>query len=349
MVRYLGWILTTIAWFGSVPHGFASAALDVTSHARSGPLLADGKRLTGLGRLPAATVVIVNGHPTTAGALRIRLRSAALAHLGPQKTYLEGKLPLAFHDDVGSLPGETAATRPPSSRVTPDPTFCTNHAPVVSHASGSVTPGGYLVVEGLCLGSQGTIRLAGTFPGPWLDLAVQHWDDGSITASLPSVSGVYDQTVRVEIITGRRVSNLVPVAFTAAREIVQLPAHFITNVACSQGVNQGDNATTSCEAAAALHWQEDTGTDDWQAVLPQGWVLTSLGLSTGFGSILGTEGFDRPSPSVETWTVSWQSGIAGTENEDTGPFFLSFNTVDLTCASYAMTLYAQGPVGTMPP
>ena len=122
--------------------------------------------------------------------------------------------------------------------------------------------------------------------------------------------------------------------------------------ACAGGVNvAGDNAWSSCDAAAGLHYQEDTGTDTWQAQLPKEWVLTSLELSTASGTILGTAGFNDAPPDAESWSVSWQSGVIGTTFQDSivWGIFISSQTVDITEASYAMTLYASGPAGTMPP
>jgi hypothetical protein len=74
-------------------------------------------------------------------------------------------------------------------------------------------------------------------------------------------------------------------------------------------------------------------------------------VSTGAGSILGTQGFNNQPPSAESWSVSWQSGTVGTTTEDSTNwgFFITSDTVDITDASYAMTLYAIGPAGTMPP
>jgi hypothetical protein len=323
----------------------------------TGAFTADGKRLTTFGTLPDTAAVIVDGRHTTAGALRAQLRKLALGKLGAPKTYIgrakatRRETSVALQSVFANVAGTTPLGESRGPMVRPDPDYCEKHRPSIVHAKGAITPGGYVVVEGLCLGTGGIIRLAGTFTGGWLDLTAQNWDATSITAAIPAVSGVYDQTVQLEVIAGRQSANMPNLHFTATREILPLPAHFITTVSCSPGNVAGDNAWSSCEGAAGLHFQEDTGTDTWQAQLPKDWVLTSLELSTASGTILGTAGFNDAPPDAETWSVSWQSGIIATTYQDSivWGIFISTQTVNLTEASYVMTLYASGPAGTMPP
>jgi len=337
--------------------GAGAVANAAITGVHTGAFTADGKKLTAFGSMPDTAAVIVDGRHTTAGALRAQLRKLAFADLGTPKTYIgRGKASrlgtnVAVQSVVANVAGTTPVNDPRGPMVRPDPDYCEKRRPSVAHAKGSITPGGYVVVEGLCLGTSGIIRLAGTFSGGWLDLGVQNWDATSITAAIPAVSGVYDQTVQLQVIAGRQSANMLDLQFTATREIAPLPAHFITNVSCGPGNVAGDNAWSSCDAAAGLHYQEDTGTDTWQAQLPKEWVLTSLELSTASGTILGTAGFNDAPPDAESWSVSWQSGVIGTTFQDSivCGIFISSQTVDITEASYAMTLYASGPAGTMPP
>jgi hypothetical protein len=352
----------------------ATAAELLGNHARA--VTADGKRLTGLGKLPDNAVVVIDGRSMTARDVRAELHALALRTLHAPKTFI-GAGTTSRHERSAQIAGQSfgrdnvagnnvvsnnvVATSAPAqfagsqgAFARPDPNFCETHAPIIQHVKGSVTPGGYVVIEGLCFGPRGYASLDGSFSDGQLPLTVQSWGDTSITAAIPQVSGVYDQTAALQIIAIRKPSNRVNVQFTATRDIEPLPAHFISNVSCSQGNVQtnlpGDNATSTCDNAGASHWQEDTGTDRWQAQVPQGWVLTSLALSTGLGSIIGTEGFDAAPPAAEQWSVSWQSGVAGTAFQDTivWGIFISTTTVNLTAASYSMQLYASGPIGTMP-
>src|ERR1700722_11956375 len=239
--------------------GGASAAI---RGVHTGAFTVDGKKLTAFGKLPDTAAVIVDGRRTTAGALRAQLRKLALGNLRAPKTYIgRAKAPrretsVALPSVFANVAGTTPVSDPRGPMVRPDPEYCEKHRPSLAHAKGTITPVGYVVVEGLCLGSSGIIRLAGTFSGGWLDLTVQNWNATSITAAIPAVSGVYDQTVQLQVIAGRQSANMLDLQFTATREIVPLPAHFITTVSCSPGNVAGDNAWSSCEGAAGLHFQE---------------------------------------------------------------------------------------------
>ena len=208
---------------------------------RAGALTADGNHLTGLGRLPDGTVVVVNGRSTTAGVLRAQLRAAALQHLGPRKDFIGSgssqKTTAAPHltdqsVTVALAVVPTTGPRSPSTRVTPDPNYCEKNAPAIEHVKGSVTPGGYIVAEGLCLGASGSIKLIGAFPGGSLPLTVQSWASNSVTAAVPQVSGVYDQGVALQILAEpRKLSNEVNLQFTATRVIAALPSQNSRSVA----------------------------------------------------------------------------------------------------------------------
>jgi len=325
-----------------------------------------GARISALRNLSDSSIIIVGGRKTTLSAFRDEVRATNLAHLGPPQTFTRGG---GVGVDDGSPFGrgrrslsekavslESSWSRSSAgvlaeknSSMLPDPDYCKKNPPYVDHVKGKIIPGGYVVVEGGCFGTEGLIRLAGRFDHGFLPLQRQHWDDDSITAAIPQVTGVFDQQVKLQVVRGNVAPNDVGLNFVATRERIPLPAHFITAVQCDQRP-----AAAHCVNGTGFRMEMGSnwgGTDIWEAHAPPGWDLESLEWRPGVGTLDYGGGFEKGSSEYARWPMVWKAGVerSVTTTNITLGVFVSRSTDYFYGSTYGMTVYANGPAGTMTP
>ena len=331
-----------------------------------------GTRLTTLRNVSATSIIVVGGKPIALRDLQAKIRTITLANLGPPLMQTRdgeikgvfgslGKSAFKGSSSLTKLAGtQTSVAEQGRSKITTfaapvesidDPTYCNSHAPYVTSVKGNVTPGGYVVVQGGCFAKSGKVALLGKFDGGALVLQTQNWDSGSITAAIPTVTGVYDQKVPLQITTAANAQNVSSVSvldFVATRESLPLPGHFITATTCDQKYIQAQ-----CVDGTGFRLELSNpfgGTDAWHVQAPTGWVLTSLGYSGAIGSVQYDGGFDQGGPNDASWSMTWKTGLARQEKqtETILGVTVSSDTYDFYGSTYGMTVYAVGPAGTMP-
>lgn len=154
--------------------------------------------------------------------------------------------------------------------------------PTITTVVGTVTPGGFLSIEGQGFGnSQGKVKMFGEFPGGYVQLLNDSlgWKDYTIIASIPSIAGVKEQTVKIQVETAdHKVSNEWLATFKPSLAFIYLPATALKNTFCDQ---QSDD--NSCPTAGIGHSfycvhqncgsTNISGIDNWSTQLKNGWVI----------------------------------------------------------------------------
>jgi len=213
--------------------------------------------------------------------------------------------------------------------------------PVVTKAKGKFTSGGYMVLEGTCLGTRGDILITG-FPTVHDDphMTIEAWTPTAVTAQFPTVSGVPDVTMHVTARVPQSdgavfVSKEFDAKFIAALgDPVRLPNKYIVNNVCTlYGA-----CSSAPHAPVGTHWDysEQTGVDVWTVKIPDHFRLHAIRLvhlTTGETSTSTINASD----SETTFKVSWREKLNG---HVTGT---SSKTVTETC-SYGL---GDGIVNTL--
>ncbi|HLG43810.1 MAG TPA: hypothetical protein VI337_02225 [Nitrospirales bacterium] len=167
------------------------------------------------------------------------------------------------------------------------------------------TPGGPVVIEGRLFGARpGSIRLIGTIPrgavgaipGERVTLEPLQWSDTIAAGTIPALTGVLDQEVKLQVITSDGfVSNAVSVQFRATRELRPLPQGDVKVIMCGfdsnddrcNGVKDPSDSGPFLNFSGTLdaeHYNcwgcigDDAGTDIYEIKLINGWNFDSMDL-----------------------------------------------------------------------
>ena len=148
--------------------------------------------------------------------------------------------------------------------------------PQIFKAKGKLTSGGYLVVEGACFGNSGSVKISG-FPNGDLKVTNEAWTPTAITVQLPTVSGVPDLTMHVQV---KRIltSKVFDAKFIAAiGDPVDLPVSDMTNNECA---GLGVCIAQAPHPAVGIHVDSSktSGADIWTLKIPDHWHLHAVKL-----------------------------------------------------------------------
>ena len=234
-------------------------------------------------------------------------------------------------------------------------------------ATPPLDPGEWVLIQGCGLGtSPGKLRVAGDFPGGYLNLEIKYWASTQVSAQLPLVTGVGDMpAARLQLVRqDGTFSGLLDVGgFRATREVKRIhPTDVI--ITCGSGWGNHDcalgqshplsesqffagasfaakhgveTAPKDCDDTA-LHclgqWLEKT---DLAAVyLANGWTLAGFAWwwnpLAGWNYVHAPSGFQTGSSSA-TVAMNWGVGV----NAGMGPIKSEVR--------YRVDLYAVGPKG----
>lgn len=227
-------------------------------------------------------------------------------------------------------------------------------------------PGEWVLIQGCGLGtSPGKLRVAGDFPGGYLDLEIKYWASTQVSAQLPLVTGVGDMpAARLQLVRqDGTFSGLLDVGgFRATREVKRIhPTDVIVtcgsagNDDCALGQSHPlsesqffagatfaakhgvETAPKDCDDSALYclgHWWEKA---DLAAVhLANGWTLAGFAWwwnpLAGWNYVHAPSGFQMGSSSA-TVAMNWGLGL----NAGKGP--------TKSEVRYRVDLYAVGPKG----
>jgi hypothetical protein len=200
-----------------------------------------------------------------------------------------------------------------------------------------IVPGGNVVVEGDHFGAHpGELLLHGAFPSGKMNLTITAWGSHFASGVVPSITGVMDQDVEVQIVDAKgRGSQLVQVAFRAERDIRQIPRECIKKIHFAKrswqslyGVDSAPNPTITGRHAPGIGGLPSAGRDAYDCELANGWTFHSYAWLEADGIDGGPFG-NFPDPvgaSKFTVYVKW---------------FFDF----MSSANYRLNVYAIGPLG----
>jgi hypothetical protein len=295
--------------------------------------------------LRPSTKVYVSGHKLmTVAAIRLRLKRLLAAHAKPRRLIAHRMQPAAVAASQhpmgrsrllhGAAASSAFATSGNLRQNVLGSKPCSQRGPFLLKGSGTFTPGATVVLHGDCLGtSNGQVRMYGTFPSGFLALAVIDWHADSVVAALPAdTRGVIDQPVQIEV---RRsdgaVSRQVRASFIARRELVNVPAAYITVTRCEH--------QDLCDGTGAFHSATNTVSDydEYHVLVSRNWGLHQLFFAVSYDSVQYAGGFETGPPQEATFRVKWTS----TKQPSDGVLFSN----DLYEAGYGITITAWAPVG----
>jgi hypothetical protein len=198
----------------------------------------------------------------------------------------------------------------------PTPSCATPKISQIS-AAPPLDPGDEVILNGCGFGAanQGSeLRLVGNFPGGYAKFKASVWHDDAIKAVLdPTLKGALDQPdTKLQVVRGDlKLSNQLPIAFRAARDVVLVEWDKTITLAC--GGDKSDGHFNDCRipfqgpglsipmpsdfTMAGIHWVNDSdldnqGTDEISLTLKNGYKTCGYGWEwwyqypgTGFASI----------------------------------------------------------------
>jgi hypothetical protein len=240
---------------------------------------------------------------------------------------------------------------------------CSSSPPGLASLTGAAQPGGILILKGRCFGSaQGQVRMYGAFPGRYVSLKIDMWADVGVAATVPpDLSGVLDQTARLQIVRADgSASNEEKMAFIARRESLQVPTSLVQLVRCSSGQDcTGQVGLDGRTAVSAFHVYTDDsegpafssgvpgGNDTWQVRVGNGWALNTLELGNAFGSFQ-VSGFDQGPPDSAAFKIDWLTTPWSVTTRPECDFCFLTETSTLSMAVYTLNITASGPAGVSP-
>jgi hypothetical protein len=246
----------------------------------------------------------------------------------------------------GGAGSEKAPGTGPQKRVTPGSgtplgglsgdlgEFCVK--PTLKTMFGVPAPGAALAILGCGFGSQpGQVKLKGQFPGGELLLTGLEWSNGGIGGTVPAISAVPDQPIKIQVQTSKgELSNEFSSQFDATDDVQVIPAEAVTTT-CSDESDDDDCDPVSGRTLDASHWtgldySNDDGVDKVKGSLKNGWVLDHWSMKESWQGLNGAhandpQGFSNGATSFNV-SVSW-SVAPGTH------------------LGYWLKLYATGPEG----
>ncbi len=153
-------------------------------------------------------------------------------------------------------------------------------APVVTKAKGKLTSQGYIVIEGACFGSDGSVLITG-FPAGVVQPKVEAWTPTAITVQLPTITGVPDLTMQVLVKSGARAAKPFEAKYVAAiGDPIPLPSKYLVNNECAGGPIPGLCDVSASHPAIGSHadLSQQSGADVWTLSLPAHFRLHAIRL-----------------------------------------------------------------------
>jgi hypothetical protein len=208
--------------------------------------------------------------------------------------------------------------------------------PTLKAMFGVPAPGAALAILGCGFGSQpGQVKLKGQFPGGELLLSGLQWSHGGIGGTVPAISAVPDQPIKIQVQTSKgELSNEFSSQFDATDDMQVIPADAVTTT-CSDESDDDDCDPVSGRTLDASHWtgldySNDDGKDKVKGSLKNGWVLDHWSMKESWQGLNGAnandpQGFSKGATSFNV-SVSWTVGPG-------------------THLGYWLKLYATGPEG----
>jgi hypothetical protein len=173
-------------------------------------------------------------------------------------------------------------------------------APQIFKAKGKLTSGGYLVLEGACFGNNGTVELGG-FPKGDPHVTNEAWTPTAITVQLPTISGVPDLTMHIQV-KRTLTSKVFDAKYTAAiGDPVELPPSFIKSNECA-----ANGICIPADPALAIHVDSTStnGADVWTVTIPAHFHLHAIKLHHTSSGHASTSTINASS-SAKTIEISW--------------------------------------------
>ncbi len=220
------------------------------------------------------------------------IRAAALASFEQEKKTKGAPRPLLALSPAAAVAIQGAFPTPTPGCATPKITQVSAAPPL--------DPGDEIILNGCGFGGAGggsELRLVGNFPGGYAKFKASVWHDDAIKAVLdPSIRGAFDQNAQMQVVRGDlKLSNQVPIAFRAAREVVLFEEKNTINVACGGDASSGhfNHCRTPFQSGMSLpipsdftmlgaHWVNDgdldnEGTDEIRLNLANGFKTCGYG------------------------------------------------------------------------
>ena len=258
------------------------------------------------------------------------------------------------------------ATPTPAATPFPTPAPTVNHPPitvildfpiVTSVSKQTLSPGDAVELDGQGFGAAtGQAQLVGSFPGGSLNLQVNNWTAGKVTATVPAVSGVLDQPAQLQLVSSTGVdANSMDVSFVATRETVNMPGSAL-QMTCPNSTqfdvctpySGGTSATLNSVHESYCCFSGVNGTDEYVATLGNGWHVQSVDFQLN-----NTDAFVYQSICLKD-VMSLTSDDLGTASvasaPSTGSAFVDLKVswhVNANCSpvEYTVSIAVTGPAG----
>ena len=154
-------------------------------------------------------------------------------------------------------------------------------SPVITKISGKFsTYDGDILIDGSCFGPYATGKLVITgFPNGNPQMSIVSWTPTVISANFPTITGVTDLTMHVQVTNGMLSSKPVDAKFVASwGDPIALPSKYVVNKTCEQP----GACSSSPHSPTGAHWSgEDSGIagqDAWTLTLPDHFHLYAINL-----------------------------------------------------------------------
>lgn len=234
----------------------------------------------------------------------------------------------------------------------PTPSCATPKITQIS-AAPPLDPGDELILNGCGFGSAGQgseLRLVGNFPGGYAKFKASVWHDDAIKAVLdPGTSGAFDQAdTKLQLVRGDlKLSNQIPIAFRAARDVVRIDEKATVTLGCGGDKSAGhynycrtplQNGTSlpsmSDFTMAGVHWVNDSDLDN------EGADEISLTLKNGFKTCgYGWEWwYEYPGTGYASVPIGYRDGVSSLK-------IVMLWGLTRDGMQYHVDLYAIGPKG----
>lgn len=254
------------------------------------------------------------------------------------------------------------------------PNYCAQHPPEIDRVSGDVTPGGTLTISGICLGTSGSVRIAGNFPfePSGIMLSIDSWTDtvvkarlmglprgGSYDVTTDSFTGSLDQPVDLRVATRRVAGGMVVVGTGVVSQPVRLnyvakrvPADIpVVVAACATGDPLDPSSPDVCGQSGWL--TPSLGTFHLRKTAASGEDVYSVHLTHGYAldkvTVQGDAADVSFDPSLDathvTFRIRWRT-VHKSDPEMVKRGFPQY--ADYGDGSYAFSATGTAPAGVMP-
>lgn len=194
-------------------------------------------------------------------------------------------------------------------------------SPVITKISGKFsTYDGDILIDGTCFGPYATGKLVITgFPNGNPQMSIVSWTPTVISANFPTITGVPNLTMHVQVSNGTLSSKPVDAQFVASwGDPIALPSKYVVNKTCGQP----GACSSSPHSPTGAHWSgEDSGVagqDVWTLTLPDHFQLSAINLvvlkgqvedngAVSSATLLNSSGGGNSN----TYTVDWFTDAVG--------------------------------------